>query len=75
MLASPNSNMTFSFTKVSIIVITTLKSLNRMGAKVKGNEVLEFKKATQSIFGLKNNFYIALWYLLADLYKHFIKFK
>ena len=75
MLASPNSNMTFSFTKVSNIVITTLKSLNRMGAKVKRNEVLEFKKATQSIFGLKNNFYIALWYLLADLYKHFIKFK
>ena len=45
-----------------------------MGAKVKGNEVLEFKKANQSIFGLKNNFYIALWYLLADLYKHFLKF-
>ena len=53
--------MTFSFAMVSNIVITTLKFVNKVGVKIKGNGVIEFKQATQSIFGLKNNFYIALW--------------
>ena len=60
MLTSPTFEMTFIFAIVSNIAITTLKFVNKMGAKLKGNGVLEFKKATQSIFGLENIFYIAL---------------
>ena len=40
--------------------ITTLKFVNKGGAKIQGNGVLKFEIATQSIFGLKNNFYITL---------------
>ena len=61
MLTSPNFKMTFSFAIVSNIAITTLKFINKVGAKNVREWVLKFKKATQSIFGLKNNFYIALW--------------
>ena len=53
--------MTFIFAIVSNIAITTLKFVNNMGTKIKGNGVLEFKQTTQSIFGLENNFNIALW--------------
>ena len=52
--------MTFSFAIVGNIAITTLKLMNKVGAKMLGNGFLKFKKAAQSIFGLKNNFYIAL---------------
>ena len=31
------------------------------GSKDIANGDLEFEQATQSVFGLKNNFYIALW--------------
>ena len=65
MLTSPTfmtfMKLTFIFAIVSNIAITTLKFVNKMGAKLKGNGVLEFKKATQSIFRLENIFYIALW--------------
>ena len=61
MPTSPNFKMTFSFAIVSNIAITTQKFINKVGAKMQGNGVLKFKKAAQSIFGLKNNFYIALW--------------
>ena len=61
MLTSPNFKMTFSFAIVSNIAITTLKFVNKVGAKIQENGVLEFKQATLSIFGLKDNFYIALW--------------
>ena len=61
MLTSPNFKMTFIFAIVSNIGITTLKFINNVGAKMYGNGALKFKKATQSIFGLKNHFYIALW--------------
>ena len=53
--------MTFGFAIVSNIAITTLKFVNKVEAKIKGNGVLEFKQATQSIFVLKNIFYIVLW--------------
>ena len=49
MLTSPNFKMTFSFAIVSIIAITILKFINKVGAKMPGNGVLKFKKATQSI--------------------------
>ena len=49
MLTSPNFKMTFSFATVSNIAITTLKFINKVGAKMAGNGVLKFKKATQSI--------------------------
>ena len=61
MLTSPNFKMTLTFAIVRNTAITTLKSLNKVGAKVQRNRVFEFKKATQSTFGLKNNFYTALW--------------
>ena len=61
MLTSPNFKMTFSFTIVSNIAINTLKFASKVWAKIYGNGHLEFKKATQSIFGLQNNFHIALW--------------
>ena len=61
MLTSPNVKMNFSFAIENNIAITTHKFVNKVGAKIQGNGVLEFQKATQSIFGLKNNFYIALW--------------
>ena len=54
MLTSPNFRMTFNFAIVNDIAITTLKYTNKVGAKMWGNGVLNFKKATQSIFGLKN---------------------
>ena len=60
MLTNSNFKMTLSFTMVSNIAITTLKFVNRVGAKIQENGVLEFKQATLSIFGLKDNFYIAL---------------
>ena len=56
-----NYKMTFSFTIVSTIVMTTLKFVNRVRAKILGNGVLEFKNGALSIFGLKYNFYVALW--------------
>ena len=49
MLTSPNFKMTFSFATISNIAITTLKFINKVGAKMSGNGVLKFKKATQSI--------------------------
>ena len=61
MLTSPNFKMTFSFAIVSNIAITTRKFINEVGGKMEGNVVFKSKRATQSIFGLKNNFYIALW--------------
>ena len=61
MLTSSNFEMTLSFVIVSNIAITALKFVNMVGAKIQGNGVLKFKKATQSIFGLENNFQIALW--------------
>ena len=60
MLTNPNFKMTFSFAIVGNITITTLKLINKVGAKTLGDGFLKFKKATQSIFGLKNNFHIAL---------------
>ena len=76
MLTNPNFMMTFSFTIVSNIAITTLKFVNKVGVKMKGNGVLEFKQSTQSIFRLKNNFYTVLHCgndLLTDLYKRLQK--
>ena len=61
MFTSPNFKMTFSLAIVSNTAITTLKFINNVGAKMEQNVVLKFKKATQLIFGLKNNFYITLW--------------
>ena len=61
MLTNSNFKMTLSFTMVSNIAITTLKFVNKVGAKIQENGLLEFKQATLSIFGLKDNFYIALW--------------
>lgn len=61
MLTSSNIKMTFSFAGVSKIAIATLKFVNKEGAKIQGNGVLEFKKITQSIYRLENNFYVALW--------------
>ena len=61
MLTSSNFKMTCNFAIVSNIAITTLKFVNKVGAKLLGNGVFEFKQDTQSIFGLKNNFYITLW--------------
>ena len=52
--------MTFSLAIKSNIAITTLKFVSKVGAKIKGNGVLEFKQAIQSIFRLKNTFYIVL---------------
>ena len=49
--------MTLSFAIVSNIAINTLKFKSKVGAKMQGNGILKFKKATQSIFGLKNNLY------------------
>ena len=60
MLISPNFKMTFSFAILSNIAITTLKFKNKVGTKMQENGVLKFKKATRSIFGLKNKFYITL---------------
>ena len=60
MLTSSNFKMKFSFVIVSIPV-TTLKFINKVAVKIEGNGILEFEQATQSIFGLKSNFYIALW--------------
>ena len=54
MLNSPNFKMTFNFAIANNIAITTLKFTNKVGANMWGNGVLKFKKATQSIFGLKN---------------------
>ena len=61
MLTSSNIKITFSFPRVSKIAIATLKFVNKDGAKKQGNRVLEFKKITQSIYRLENNFYVALW--------------
>ena len=66
MLACPNFKMMFNFAIVSNITITTLKFVNKVGMKIYRNGVFEFKKATNLIFGLKNNFYIALWQCLAN---------
>ena len=51
----------FSFSMVSNIAITTLGFVNKVGIKIYENGVLEFRKATLSIFGLKTNFYVAFW--------------
>ena len=61
MLSSSNFKMTYRFATVRNIAITTLKFVNKVRANISGNGVLELKKASQSIFGLKHNFYIALW--------------
>ena len=61
MLTSPSFKMTFSFAIVSNISITALKFVNKVGVKIWGDGVPEFKKSTQSIVALKNNFDIALW--------------
>ena len=60
-LISFNFKMTFSFVIVSNIAITTQKFENKVEAKIYGNGFLEFKQATQSIFGLKNSFDIEWW--------------
>ena len=40
MLTGSNFKMTFTFAIVSDITITTLKFVNKMGVKIKGNGVL-----------------------------------
>ena len=61
MLTSPNFKLMFSFSMVTNIAITTLEFVNKVGIKIYENGVLEFRKATLSIFGLKTNFYVAFW--------------
>ena len=74
MLTSFNFKMMFTFAIVSNISITTLKFVNKMGAKIYGNGVLEFKQTTQSIFKLKTTFILHCGnVLLTDLYKRFLK--
>ena len=56
--------ITFSFAVVNNI--TTIKFANKVEAKIEANIVLEFKQTTESIFRVKNNFYIALWSYLVN---------
>ena len=55
--------MTFSFVIVRNIAITTLKFVNKVGAKIWDNVVLEFKQGTEKRFldWKKKNFYIVFW--------------
>ena len=52
--------MTFSFTIISNVGITTQKFVNNMGRKFFGNAVFKSKKVTQTIFRLENNFNVTL---------------
>ena len=52
--------MTFSFTIISNVAITTQKFVNNMGTKFFGNAVFKSKKVTQTIFRLENNFNVTL---------------
>ena len=52
--------MTFSFTIISNVAITTQKFVNNMGTKFFGNAVFKLKKVTQTSFTLENNFNVKL---------------
>ena len=51
-----------------------MKFVNKVGAKIKGNGVLEFKRITQAIFRLKMTFILHCGnVLLTDSYKRVLK--
>ena len=52
--------MTFSFTLISNVAITTQKFVNNIRTKFFGNAVFKSKKVTQMIFRLENNFNVIL---------------
>ena len=60
MFSGPYIKMTFNFTIISNVAITTQKFVNKMGTKFLENATLKSKKVTQTILRLENNFNIIL---------------
>ena len=60
MFSGPHIKITFSFTIISNVAVTTQKFVDNMGTKLFGNAVFKLKKVTQTIFRLENNFNVTL---------------
>ena len=69
MFSGPHIKMTFSFTIISNVAITTQKFVNNMGTKFFGNAIIKSKKATQT----KRLHWASV--LLKQLYNLDLKFK
>ena len=56
MFSGLHIKMTFSFTIISNVAVTTQKFVNNVVMKLSGNAVFKSKKVTQMIFRLEKNF-------------------